>query len=72
MILKRSVMGFKYALFKDYNGDPCSLQESRSPIRPLLWLGCETGVFRGRMHLSQKQVKELLPLLQKFVKTGHL
>ncbi len=27
---------------------------------------------RGRMHLSQEQVKELLPLLEHFAKTGFL
>jgi hypothetical protein len=26
----------------------------------------------GRMHLSQKQVKEILPILQKFAETGEI
>jgi len=29
-------------------------------------------LFHGRMHLNQKQVKALLPHLQKFAKTGRL
>lgn len=29
-------------------------------------------LINGRMHLSQKQVKALLPYLQKFVETGYL
>lgn len=30
----------------------------------------EVSIFGNRMHLTQKQVKELLPILQRFVDTG--
>lgn len=29
-------------------------------------------VFNTRMHLNQKQVKKLLPILQKFIETGQI
>ena len=32
----------------------------------------EGGSVRGRMHLSQEQVQDLLPLLQRFAETGYL
>ena len=32
----------------------------------------EGAIVHSRMHLSQKQVKELLPALQKFAETGEL
>jgi hypothetical protein len=32
----------------------------------------EDTLFNSRMHLTQAQVKSLLPFLQKFVKTGEL
>lgn len=33
---------------------------------------CDTVVANTRMHLSRKQVKKLIPLLQKFVDTGEI
>lgn len=32
----------------------------------------EDVLFSTRMHLSQKQVKKLLPILERFVKTGEI
>lgn len=75
MKLKRTCRGFKYAEFEDANGEAASIQESSAV--PMLWLGLEKGTHHmgecmARMHLTRKQVKALLPHLQKFAKTGHL
>jgi len=72
--------GFRVVEFVDGNGDNCSLQES-SHSEPHIWLGSDedqkrhhvTGQLMScRMHLNQKQVKELLPLLQHFAEYGNL
>ena len=59
--------GFRIAAFKDRNGELCSIQESSS-VTPSIWLGCGSD----RMHLSQKMAKNLIPLLEHFVKHGIL
>ena len=65
----------------------CSIQESSSASEPKIWLGIDNAKITtkdgslidsenmttfSRMHLNQEQVKELLPLLENFVKTGNL
>jgi hypothetical protein len=60
--------GFAYVNFKDFYGEPCSIQKSSLADVPALWLGID----HYRMHLSQEQVAELLPLLTHFVETGEL
>lgn len=65
--LKRTQRGFLRGDFSDTYGTECSIQESSSATAPRLWLGAST-----RMHLSQEQVKALLPHLQAFVKHGRL
>jgi hypothetical protein len=67
MKIVRGNRGFAWANFRDTYGEPCSLQES-SLISPHIWLGRD----QMRMHLSQEQVKELLPMLQAFVETGKI
>lgn len=69
--------GFARGDFKDAYEEKCSIQESS--VGSNLWLGCnhETkdldGVGCGaRMHLTQKMVADLIPLLQRFVDTGRL
>jgi len=78
--------GFLKAEFKDYYGDDCSIQMSSLADREAIWLGRDGGthylgtqvVEKGdytcaaRMHLTRKQVKELLPVLQFFVDNGSL
>ena len=73
--------GFTLIKFKDRYNQPCTLQESSLATEKCIWLGVHseidlnTGEHLGpnqRMHLTQEQVKELLPLLKKFVKTGEL
>ena len=69
--------GFLRGDFRDYNGDPCSIQESSVATEPLLWLGQNSGTHRGeeslaRTHLTQGMAAALVPLLQRFVETGRL
>lgn len=67
--------GFNRAEFTDRYGSECSIQESSLATEYALWLGVHkdfNGVESTRMHLTQEQVAELLPLLQRFVETGRL
>ena len=61
--------GFTVYEFTDGNGVGCSLQKSSAGTQDMIWLGWTPG---DRMHLNQKQVAELLPIMQKFVKTGEI
>ncbi len=54
--------------FRDSFGRPCSLQEAKLGLLPAIWLGLN----EMRMHLDQKGVRQILPLLQHFVETGQL
>lgn len=92
MKLEKTARGFLRGEFYDGNGEKCSVQESSSAERPMLWLGIDdpkplvlvtkegwkevdmpTGVLlTGRMHLTQENARELLPLLKKFIKQGCL
>ena len=60
--------GFDYISFQDDYQFDCSLQKSSLATEDAIWLGKKTD----RMHLTQKQVKVLLPFLKRFVKTGYL
>jgi len=77
--------GFKILKFYDRYGQECSLQESSLATESAIWFGIDntgphiTGPsgqsneeLNARMHLTQEQVKKLLPLLTKFAKTGVL
>lgn len=80
--------GWKRYTFEDRYGEPCSIQKSSLATEDAIWLGTEGRTVQGppwkefvppedvlvksRMHLTQDQVRELLPLLQHFVKTGEL
>lgn len=77
LILFPTARGFLRAEFKDGNGDECSIQESSAAEAPFLWLGCNTGTHHmgecmARMHLTQDNVRQLLPLLNRFVAQGNL
>ncbi len=65
---KISDRGFGYYKFKDQYGRECSLNESSAARQKCIWLGTKDEA----MHLNQKDVAELIPLLQHFVETGHL
>lgn len=71
--------GFARAEFIDRYGSKCSIQESSLADEAAIWLGVdrdfnELNAASGghRMHLTQGHVRELLPLLQRFVETGGL
>ena len=79
--------GFSIFSFKDSYGNMCSIQESSAASEPKIWLGIDNAKITtkdgtpidsenmttfSRMHLSQEQVKELLPLLENFARTGSL
>jgi len=81
---KTTQRGFSYFEFRDDYNAECSLQESSS-VDPHIWLGMDVDAhgnkvgptvdgkrMGARMHLSQAQVIDLLPLLQFFAKHGHL
>ena len=60
--------GFGHISFNDKNKIKCRLQKSSSAIKNKIWL----GIYDHEMHLTQKQVKQLLPYLKRFVKTGDI
>lgn len=75
MKLHPTERGFLYGKFTDRFGSKCSLQESSLATEAAVWLGVDTA-FDGkectRMHLTQDMVRDLLPALQHFAKTGEL
>lgn len=76
--MKKSVRGFAYKQFTDLYGQTCSIQKSSLATKDCIWLGVEdTGpellpAPPYRMHLTQAQVRRLLPMLHKFVETGEI
>lgn len=75
---ERTSRGFAIARFVDHYGSKCSLQKSSFYPDPeyCIWLGVDRA-FTGeqaatRMHLTQSQVRALLPALQHFVEHGDL
>jgi hypothetical protein len=71
--VKTTSRGFTIGEFKDRYGKPCSIQKSSLASEPCIWLGVKEALGEpSRMHLTQQQVADLLPLLQHFVETGDL
>ena len=68
--LQKSSLGTEYAIWLGIDdAEPRILIEGKgwTPVKfP------ENTLFTTRMHLTQKDVKKLLPLLQKFVETGEI
>jgi len=68
--------GFARMEFRDIYDTECSLQKSSLADRDAIWLGCDKVLFHlgeyhnQRMHLDQQAVKELLPYLKRFARTG--
>jgi hypothetical protein len=59
----------------DANGHSVSVQESSLSTHAALWVGLDQVSARrtsGRALLTQRQVRELLPLLQHFAEHGRL
>jgi hypothetical protein len=76
--ISKTARGFAIKTFTDYYGSECSLQKSSLADIDCVWLGV-TRPFtepqianQTRMHLTRPMVKKLLPLLEKFVRTGEL
>lgn len=81
MKVRKTARGFKRIEFDDENGSHCSLQESSLAKPAAIRFGVdEIGPLMDsrhygvqlRMHLSQAQVRKLLPALQYFAETGYL
>lgn len=75
--MHKTSRGFRRIDFIDFYLEKCSLQESSLATEKAIWFGCNEGNHvdgecLARMHLTQKQVKMLLPLLHHFVETGEL
>ena len=66
--------GFGYYEFNDKYGQKCSLQDSSLATEPAIWFGVDVNLkgeeIGERMHLTQEQVKALLPVLIYFADTG--
>lgn len=60
--------GFQLIEFTDRTGEICSIQVSSLATENAVWFGTD----HNRMHLTTDHLKELLPVLQKFVETGEL
>ncbi len=62
--------------FEDDYKQQCSLQKSNAALDHKIWFGVEKDIngktVNGRMHLTQGQVRDLLPYLKKFADTGEL
>ncbi|HEY4786244.1 MAG TPA: hypothetical protein VIH57_09345 [Bacteroidales bacterium] len=63
-------------IFEDDYKQQCSLQKSNAALENKIWLGVDKDIngkaVNARMHLTQKQVRDLLPFLQKFAETGEI
>ena len=68
MIEGKTQRGFPYIKFNDWYGHECSIQISSIADDRCIWFGAHPA----RMHLSMDQVKELLPILQRFAETGEI
>lgn len=62
--------------FEDDYKQKCSLQKSNANLENKIWLGVDKDIngkaVNARMHLTQNQIRELLPFLQKFAETGEI
>jgi hypothetical protein len=73
-----TLRGFARAEFDDLYGSKCSIQESSLADQHAIWLGVHEPSPQyqekksSRMHLNQEQAAQLLPLIERFVKTGGL
>lgn len=68
--------GVSKITFEDDYKQKCSLQKSSSVLENKIWFGVDKDIngkaIVARMHLTQEQVKELIPYLKKFSETGVL
>jgi len=77
--------GFGIIMFEDRYGQKCSIQDSSLATECAIWFGIDnTGPqlegpsgqrneqIGARMHLTQAMVKQILPILKEFAKTGFI
>jgi hypothetical protein len=85
MKVESTERGFEIVKFADYNGQPCSLQQSSAidleggdaAGASFIWLGCDKNAtphlgyeMAPRMHLDRDQVILLVTHLQAWLETG--
>lgn len=70
---------FRLGDFKDYNGEPCSIQRSSLADADCIWLGRDNESFDehgrslgSRMHLTREMAGQLSTILLHFYITGEL
>jgi hypothetical protein len=72
----KSEKGLNKISFEDDYKQQCSLQKSNAALENKIWLGVEKDIngkaVNARMHLTQEQVRDLLPYLQTFADTGDI
>lgn len=66
--IELTVRNFGIGKFKDAKHQPCSIQESSRADEPHLWLGCD----EDRMEINRKTAKQLVKLLNRFIRTGRI
>ena len=68
--------GLNKISFEDDFRQQCSMQKSNATLENKIWFGVDKDIngkaVAARMHLTQEQVRDLLPYLQKFAETGEL
>ncbi|HEY4786266.1 MAG TPA: hypothetical protein VIH57_09455 [Bacteroidales bacterium] len=68
--------GISKLSFEDDYKQKCSLQKSNAALENKIWFGVDKDIngkaVNARMHLTQEQIKSILPYLQKFAETGEL
>lgn len=65
--------GFALGQFVDRYKQQCSVQDSSLATEAAIWLGVDedlNGKECTRMHLTTEMVQALLPVLERFVRTG--
>jgi hypothetical protein len=68
--------GISKITFLDDFKQQCSIQQSSSTLENKIWFGVDKDIngkaIVARMHLTQEQIREIIPYLQKFASTGVL
>lgn len=83
--LKDTGRGFPRGEFRDRYDSHCSIQKSSLATEDCIWLGVDRlsadrdgpnainkGFEGSRMHLSREMARDLIPLLERFARTGEL
>ena len=68
--------GLSKISFEDDYKQQCSMQKSNAVLENKIWFGVDKDIngkaINARMHLTQKQVQDILPYLQKFANNGEI